>query len=669
MRAAWGDLDADGLLDVAVSSSSGESLLVIPGDAADPFEQELLAGMTGTRLQFGNFDTEQGEHGSNDRDLDNPSQRLASGMDIAAHRSWQGIDYSEVSQQGTVRFLDSDSTLFDIPMDLVVLDEVLAALEPQLRNFDTLELEERNNKRLDSQLLVQFELGRGTFEASYALFRLPRSLFEDGEDSFHFNANTGVQEAEPENQSALIELARTGAGSELDAFLLDHREQWQLLGNGAFNQTPLTFRHDPDFVYFLGIDDNLIDVRGNKRSDLLNAPFDLSELIDTSDLVVHDDPLPLAQKQSPIQAAARKLLADLAHLTTIRNAQGEPVQAIPDAVDLEPWRKVFTQEIQGLAILNWLVDQNDQASSFSGDLSPDSGAQDSNANEIEGVEVLLEFLNNQSLGNALTELSGSLGSFEGNGDLSSGSFLTDGSSVLVNQIVGWSAYGGIKSDSLEGGDLPVFVNPLSSLSESFNLLPWVEQLLNLVENQPILSLRGQGQSLSTDVDFASLKESESELIVQSQQELSSSSELTFDFDKTLSTQLVEKTYAYTSQDQAGPLDVYAIYDISPTEQGVVPIKASSKFFVNFSNIYSTANQYSEVWPSDGVGRSTFAGILMPSVASSVGEGGWSTADRQWNNTHVDNYYLTRIDFPGRPLLISLLLIMNWPISLPILSIF
>ena len=135
---------------------------MIPGDAADPFEQDLLAGMTGTRLQFGNFDTEQGEHGSNDRVLDNPSQRLASGMDIAAHRSWQGIDYSEVSQQGTVRFLDSDSTLFDIPMDLVVLDEVLAALEPQLPNFDTLESEECNNKRLDSQLLVQFELGRGT---------------------------------------------------------------------------------------------------------------------------------------------------------------------------------------------------------------------------------------------------------------------------------------------------------------------------------------------------------------------------------------------------------------------------------------------------------------------------------------------------------------------------
>ena len=130
-------------------------------------------------------------------------------MDIAAHRSWQGIDYSEVSQQGTVRFLDSDSTLFDIPMDLVVLDEVLAALEPQLPNFDTLESEDRNNQRLDSQLLVQLELGRGSFEASYALFRLPRSLFENGEDTFHFNANAVLREAEPENQSALIELART----------------------------------------------------------------------------------------------------------------------------------------------------------------------------------------------------------------------------------------------------------------------------------------------------------------------------------------------------------------------------------------------------------------------------------------------------------------------------
>ena len=245
----------------------------------------------------------------------------------------------------------------------------------------------------------------------------------------------------------------------------------------------------------------------------------------------------------------------------------------------------------------------------------------------------------QALGNALTELSGSLGSFEGNGDLSMGSFLTDGSLFLSTRLLAGVPMGALNR-FIEGGDLPVFVNPLSSLSESFNLLPGLNSCWIWLRINP--SSVFVARATCHGCGLASLKESESELIVQSHRScLHPSSHC---FDKTLSTQLVEKTYAYTSQDQAGPLDVYAIYDISPTEQGVVPIKASSKFFVNFSNIYSTANQYSEVWPSDGVGRSTFAGILMPSVASSVGEGGWSTADRQWNNTHVDNYYLTRIDF-------------------------
>ena len=58
LRAAWGDLDADGLLDVAVQQL-GRKPAGDPGRCCRPFEQELLAGMTGTRLQFGNFDTEQ----------------------------------------------------------------------------------------------------------------------------------------------------------------------------------------------------------------------------------------------------------------------------------------------------------------------------------------------------------------------------------------------------------------------------------------------------------------------------------------------------------------------------------------------------------------------------------------------------------------------------------
>ena len=393
-------------------------------------------------------------------------------------------------------------------------------------------------------------------------------------------------------------------------------------------------------------------MRGNRRSDLLHAPFDLSELIDTSDLVVHDDPLPLAQKQSPIQAAARKLLADLAHLTTIRNAQGEPVQAIPDAVDLEPWRKVFTQEIQGIAILNWLVDQNDQASSFSGDLIPDTGSQDSNANEIEGVEVLLEFLNNQSLGNALPGFGISLGSFAGNDYLSSGSSLTDGSSVLVNQIVSRSGYGSINSYSLQSDDLPVFVNPLSSLSDSFSLLPWVEQLFDLVENQPVLSLRGQGQSLSNDVDFASLKESGSELIAQTQQELSSSSEVAFKFHDVMDMHIVYPS-DHSGKPDFGPQDIFARYKASNGDSNIGSFQIDSTYYYKFDKLYSYAGPFYEVWSKDDVDGTTFASLLWPTLTeNSISEksiesnyapmDGWSSPYRQWNLDGGEDYYMTRL---------------------------
>ena len=348
LRAAWGDLDADGLPDVAVSSGMRDSLLVLPGNGDTPFEQELLAGMSGTRLQFGHFDSEQGEHGSADRDLLNPVQRLASGMDIAAHGSWQGLDYSQVSQGSTVRFWESDSSLFDIPLDLVVLDGFLAALEPQLPGYADLELDadERNNQRLDSTMLVQLELGRGSFEASYALFRLPRSLFEDPDGSFLFSADTGVEESAPDSQSALVELARDGAGSELDAFLLKNQEHWQLLGNGAFNQTPLTFRHDPEYVYFLGIDDSLIGVRDNVRSDLLNAPFNLSELTGEKGVpVVHHRPLPLNSEQSPLQAEARRFLAELFQLTTGVDGEGKPLIDDWGVPSLMPWLEFFQKNL------------------------------------------------------------------------------------------------------------------------------------------------------------------------------------------------------------------------------------------------------------------------------------------------------------------------------------
>ena len=162
-----------------------------------------------------------------------------------------------------------------------------------------------------------------------------------------------MEESAPDSQSALVELARDGAGSELDAFLLKNQEHWQLLGNGAFNQTPLTFRHDPEYVYFLGIDDSLIGVRDNVRSDLLNAPFNLSELTGEKGVpVVHHRPLPLNSEQSPLQAEARRFLAELFHLTTgFTTGADNKIEPLIDAwgaASLEPWLERFQEELRPL---------------------------------------------------------------------------------------------------------------------------------------------------------------------------------------------------------------------------------------------------------------------------------------------------------------------------------
>lgn len=213
LRAAWGDLDSDGLADVAVSSNVGDTLLVLPGNGAASYAQALLAGMSGTRLQFGYYDTEQGEHNSADRDPVNPGARLASGMDIAVNRSWQGIDYAPIAKEQTVRFWRSDSTLFDVSQDLMVLDSLLAELEEQLPGHESLAGSQRTNQRLDLRTLVELELGRSDFAVSYALFRLPRSVFAD-----NFNAGNGIIETAPTSQAAAVDLARQGSGSALDAF-------------------------------------------------------------------------------------------------------------------------------------------------------------------------------------------------------------------------------------------------------------------------------------------------------------------------------------------------------------------------------------------------------------------------------------------------------------------
>ncbi|MFM8526495.1 MAG: hypothetical protein ACKOCM_12885, partial [Cyanobacteriota bacterium] len=339
LRAAWGDLDADGLADVAVSSSAGDTLLVLPGNGGSSYEQALLAGMNGTRLQFGYYDTEQGEHNSGDRDPLRPTARLASGMDIAVNRSWQGIDYEQVANQQTVSFWRSDSTLFDVPQDLLVLDSLLASLEVQLPGHETLAGGLQANERLDLRTLVELELGRSDFQAAYALFRLPRSVFAGS-----FNAASGIVETAPSSQTAAIALARQGAGSALDAFLLQHQDQWQLLGNGAFNQTPLTFRHDPDYVYFLGIDDSQISVRDNPHSDILKANFNLDELTGPNPTgpIIHDRPLfDSKDPSSTLLTAGRNFLAQLFQLSTAVGPQGQPISGILAGDSLLIWLKSF----------------------------------------------------------------------------------------------------------------------------------------------------------------------------------------------------------------------------------------------------------------------------------------------------------------------------------------
>ncbi|MFM2157762.1 MAG: hypothetical protein RLZZ124_236, partial [Cyanobacteriota bacterium] len=247
--------------------------------------------------------------------------------------------------QQTVSFWRSDSTLFDVPQDLMVLDACLADLELQLPGQASLTGSQRSNLRLDLRTLVELELGRSSVEASYALFRLPRSVFAGS-----FNAATGIVETAPASQSEAIALARQGAGSALDAFLLEHQQEWQLLGNGAFNQTPLNFRHDPDYVYFLGFDDALLSVRDNARSEILKAEFNLDELTgpNPSGPIVYDRPLHAANDSSTsLLAAGRRFLAELFQLSTGVNAQGKPISGVIASDSLEAWLAEFSKTLTG----------------------------------------------------------------------------------------------------------------------------------------------------------------------------------------------------------------------------------------------------------------------------------------------------------------------------------
>ena len=95
--------------------------------------------MNGTKLQFGHYESSDGDASFADRIGDRSKQsipekplRLAEGMDIAAHRAWSGADYSTISSEQQLIFWDSYSNLFDLNRDLVSLDPHLAQLNEMM---------------------------------------------------------------------------------------------------------------------------------------------------------------------------------------------------------------------------------------------------------------------------------------------------------------------------------------------------------------------------------------------------------------------------------------------------------------------------------------------------------------------------------------------------------
>ena len=113
-------------------------MLFIPSGSA-VFREELPHGMNGTKLQFGHYESSDGDASFADRGGIDPSNpfpekplRLAEGMDIAAHRAWSGADYSTISSEQQLIFWDSYSNLFDLNRDLVSLDPHLAQLNEMM---------------------------------------------------------------------------------------------------------------------------------------------------------------------------------------------------------------------------------------------------------------------------------------------------------------------------------------------------------------------------------------------------------------------------------------------------------------------------------------------------------------------------------------------------------
>ena len=133
--------------------------------------------MNGTKLQFGHYESSDGDASFADRGLGiDPSNpfpekplRLAEGMDIAAHRAWSGADYSTISSEQQLIFWDSYSNLFDLNRDLVSLDPHLAQLN-EMMDGDT------NANYLTVNGLIEIAPSSSDLDLSYSFYRIDRNL-------------------------------------------------------------------------------------------------------------------------------------------------------------------------------------------------------------------------------------------------------------------------------------------------------------------------------------------------------------------------------------------------------------------------------------------------------------------------------------------------------------
>jgi len=291
LRASWGDLDHDGHLDLAITNSIDTQVLIVPS-GSEVFVDELLAGMEGAQLEFGYFESSDGDASFADRGLagfEKP-ERLAEGMDLAVNRSWVGTEYTSVSSDVNLRFWDSESNLFDLQRDLVGLDTHLLLLAPQLGQ------DPEESDHLLKPALIEINPESTDFDLSYSFYRIDRNVlrtFSDlevsGENPIGFHEvelswdetfDIAKQWFTVNETNADSDYTDPGANSELDLTLLSLESEWEYLGDGQYNRNPLNFRYDPDYFYFLEFDTTLLgSLASNDESTTIYQTYTANDLL------------------------------------------------------------------------------------------------------------------------------------------------------------------------------------------------------------------------------------------------------------------------------------------------------------------------------------------------------------------------------------------------------